>query len=144
MSGGWELAHTADLDDDPVQAVTALAEAEAARSPSMELFNSWIDVAPPWVRAVDGDLPGAVAAALDGAARAQDAGLVGFEVVSLHDAVRLGAADDVVVPLRAAASQIAEELVTSVRTVDNHLHRVYAKLGVEDRGQLRSVLGSDR
>lgn len=248
-----ELAHTAALDGDPVRAVAALEEAEAARSPSMELFNSWIDVARPWVRAVDGDLPGAVAAALDGAARAQDAGLVGFEVVSLHDAVRLGAADDVVVPLRAAARsaegpfaplcadharaaaardsdglasvaerfaslgldllaseaaaqaaaalrasgsaraaramasrasallagcegahtpavaelrspgltprerqvahlaaagrtsrQIAEELVTSVRTVDNHLHRVYAKLGVEDRGRLRSVLGSDR
>jgi DNA-binding CsgD family transcriptional regulator len=36
--------------------------------------------------------------------------------------------------------EIAERLVVSVRTVDNHLHRAYAKLGVGGRGDLASIL----
>ncbi len=36
---------------------------------------------------------------------------------------------------------IAERLVISVRTVDNHLHRAYAKLGVGGRGELAATLG---
>ncbi len=35
---------------------------------------------------------------------------------------------------------IAELLVVSVRTVDNHLHSAYAKLGVAGRGDLESIL----
>lgn len=37
--------------------------------------------------------------------------------------------------------QIAAELYVSVRTVDNHLHRAYEKLGVRNRGELARVLG---
>jgi DNA-binding CsgD family transcriptional regulator len=36
---------------------------------------------------------------------------------------------------------IAERLVLSVRTVDNHLHNAYVKLGVAGRAELRSVFG---
>jgi DNA-binding CsgD family transcriptional regulator len=36
---------------------------------------------------------------------------------------------------------IAEHLVVSPRTVESHLYRIYAKLGVSDRGQLAEVLG---
>lgn len=36
---------------------------------------------------------------------------------------------------------IAERLVISVRTVDNHLHRAYTKLGVSGRDELGFVLG---
>jgi DNA-binding CsgD family transcriptional regulator len=38
-------------------------------------------------------------------------------------------------------TQIADRLVVSVRTVENHLHRVFTKLGVEGRGELGAVLG---
>lgn len=36
--------------------------------------------------------------------------------------------------------QIAERLTTSVRTIDNHLYRIYAKLGVRSRSALRAAL----
>ena len=35
-----------------------------------------------------------------------------------------------------SSQQIAEQLVLSVRTVDNHLQHVYAKLGVSSRTEL--------
>jgi len=38
--------------------------------------------------------------------------------------------------------EIAERLVVSVRTVDNHLHHAYSKLGVAGREELRAILGS--
>lgn len=36
---------------------------------------------------------------------------------------------------------VAERLVVSPRTVESHLYRIFAKLGVEDRSQLADVLG---
>jgi DNA-binding NarL/FixJ family response regulator len=36
---------------------------------------------------------------------------------------------------------IAERLFVSVRTVDNHLARIYTKLGVAGRSELRDILG---
>ncbi|MEO7803833.1 MAG: LuxR C-terminal-related transcriptional regulator [Actinomycetota bacterium] len=42
-----------------------------------------------------------------------------------------------------ASRDIAEKLVLSVRTIDNHLHHVYAKLGVNNRDELGALL-SDR
>jgi DNA-binding NarL/FixJ family response regulator len=36
--------------------------------------------------------------------------------------------------------EIAKRLVVSVRTVDNHLHSAYAKLGVSSRGELAPIL----
>jgi DNA-binding CsgD family transcriptional regulator len=35
---------------------------------------------------------------------------------------------------------IAERLYVSVRTVDNHLGRIYTKLGVAGRSELRDIL----
>lgn len=37
--------------------------------------------------------------------------------------------------------EIAERLVVSTRTVESHLYRAFAKLGVSDRGELSAVLG---
>ncbi|MEV6713628.1 helix-turn-helix transcriptional regulator [Lentzea sp. NPDC051208] len=39
--------------------------------------------------------------------------------------------------------EIAESLVISVRTVDNHLSNTYAKLGIATRGELALVLADD-
>jgi DNA-binding CsgD family transcriptional regulator len=36
--------------------------------------------------------------------------------------------------------QIAERLVVSVRTVDNHLHDAYTKIGIAHRDQLAAIL----
>ena len=42
----------------------------------------------------------------------------------------------------APSKEIAESLHLSIRTVDNHLQRAYAKLGVNTRAELAGVLGS--
>ena len=42
-----------------------------------------------------------------------------------------------------SSRQIAERLFVSIRTVDNHLQRVYAKLGITNRAELVDALGSD-
>jgi DNA-binding CsgD family transcriptional regulator len=39
--------------------------------------------------------------------------------------------------------QIADLLCLSTRTVDNHLHRAYSKLGVSSRKELRTRLNQD-
>lgn len=39
-----------------------------------------------------------------------------------------------------SSKQVAERLVVSVRTVDNHMQSAYAKLGVAGRAELRDVL----
>jgi DNA-binding CsgD family transcriptional regulator len=41
---------------------------------------------------------------------------------------------------RASSREIGARLDLSVRTVDNHLGRVYAKLGVSSRSQLAALL----
>jgi DNA-binding NarL/FixJ family response regulator len=39
--------------------------------------------------------------------------------------------------------EIAETLVVSTRTVENHLQRAYEKLGLSGRSELAAALGSD-
>jgi DNA-binding CsgD family transcriptional regulator len=41
------------------------------------------------------------------------------------------------------SQQIARRLVVSVRTVDNHLQRVYRKLGIARRGELAGLIAPD-
>jgi DNA-binding CsgD family transcriptional regulator len=41
-------------------------------------------------------------------------------------------------------TEIADRLVLSTRTVENHLHRAFTKLGVESRGELSAVLSVGR
>jgi DNA-binding CsgD family transcriptional regulator len=43
-----------------------------------------------------------------------------------------------------SSRQIADRLVLSVRTIDNHLQSVYRKLGVRRRGDLPHALHSQR
>ncbi|MDQ3827206.1 MAG: helix-turn-helix transcriptional regulator, partial [Actinomycetota bacterium] len=40
-------------------------------------------------------------------------------------------------------AEIAERLVVSVRTVENHLYRACTKLGITDRAELAALLQSD-
>jgi DNA-binding NarL/FixJ family response regulator len=39
--------------------------------------------------------------------------------------------------------EIAETIVVSTRTVENHLQRVYEKLGVSGRAELADALGDE-
>jgi DNA-binding NarL/FixJ family response regulator len=39
--------------------------------------------------------------------------------------------------------EIAETIVVSTRTVENHLQRAYEKLGVSGRAELSEALGND-
>jgi DNA-binding CsgD family transcriptional regulator len=39
-----------------------------------------------------------------------------------------------------SSKEVAEQLVLSVRTVDNHLQRIYRKTGVSRRKDLREIL----
>ncbi len=41
-----------------------------------------------------------------------------------------------------SSRDVAERLYVSVRTVENHLHRVYAKLGLGGRGELAAALSA--
>lgn len=43
-----------------------------------------------------------------------------------------------------SSKSVAEELYLSVRTVDNHLQRIYVKLGVSSRAELAKLLGRER
>ncbi len=43
-----------------------------------------------------------------------------------------------------ASKEIAERLFLSVRTVNNHLQRVYTKLGVSSRAELAETLARRR
>jgi DNA-binding CsgD family transcriptional regulator len=45
---------------------------------------------------------------------------------------------------RLTSREIAGRLFLSVRTVDNHLQRIYAKLGVRGRTELAAALGPER
>lgn len=246
-----ELAHALALTGESADAARVLSEADRVRSPSMGYFNYLIDLARPWVLACAGDRAQAVHHALLTAERARAGGLVAYEVLALHDAVRLGSAGAAAAPLRRAADaaegdfaqlcaehagavvagdaatlaevchgferrgmtlvaaeaaaqsatayrtqqrareasrmgtrarilasqcdgartpalaelstpgltsrerqvtelaaagmtslEIAERLVVSVRTVDNHLHHAYAKLGVQRRSELAELLAT--
>jgi DNA-binding CsgD family transcriptional regulator len=62
----------------------------------------------------------------------------------LGEPVGLTAREHEVVQLAAqglSSSVIAERLFVSTRTVEGHLHRSYAKLGVSDRRDLARLLG---
>ena len=40
--------------------------------------------------------------------------------------------------------QVADRLFVSVRTVEGHLYRIFAQLGIDDRDQLIHLLRLDR
>lgn len=246
-----ELAIAAAQAGDPATAAEAFARVEGAVANSSQVLVFVLDLARHWVAAAHGKLTEAVETAIAAAARLGAMGLLAAELIVLHDAVRLGAADRVAGRLsdltaacegplaavcanqaRAAADadrpaletaareferlglllhaaeafaqasqafdaagrtasarasaaramnlaarcdgartpalarlrapglttrelevttlaasglsskQIADRLVVSVRTVDNHLESAYAKLGIAGRTELRDVLPS--
>ncbi|MCW2941117.1 MAG: LuxR family transcriptional regulator [Actinomycetia bacterium] len=88
-----ELAHSAALLGDLETAEVALAGAQARTLPTFYLIDFPGRLARPWVLALRGELPAAVAAALSAADEAAARGVHSYEMLALHDVVRLGAAD---------------------------------------------------
>jgi DNA-binding CsgD family transcriptional regulator len=100
-----EVAHAAALLGDVAAARQALAEAAGRTLPAFRAQDVSAELAGPWVDAAAGDQAGAVRRALSAAGRADDPVAALF---SLHDAVRLGAAEDATVPLSRLADDLGE------------------------------------
>ncbi|MCT9935045.1 LuxR C-terminal-related transcriptional regulator [Planotetraspora sp. A-T 1434] len=91
-----ELAHTAALMGDLGRARQALREAERRRLSSTRILGFWADHAAVWLAAMEGDAGGALSLAAELAEGCRAVGALGHEMITLHDAVRLGAAARVV------------------------------------------------
>jgi DNA-binding CsgD family transcriptional regulator len=95
-----EYAHAAALLGKADAASAALARVECDILPATIVLAFPAVLARTWERAAQGDLPGAVRAALDAAAEADALELRGFRLFALHDVVRLGSARLVAADLR--------------------------------------------
>jgi DNA-binding CsgD family transcriptional regulator len=100
-----ELAHLAALRGDLAEAEEALAAGRRAVSPATRLVGFWLEVARPWVTALRLGPAAAAADALAVAGQARAAGLHGFELLALHDVVRLAPPGSL--PARRAAARLA-------------------------------------
>ncbi|MEV5410685.1 helix-turn-helix transcriptional regulator [Thermopolyspora sp. NPDC052614] len=89
VAAAAETAHLAALRGDLAEAEEALAAARRAAFPATRLPGFWLDLARPWVIALRDGPAAATTAALTTAGRARGAGLHAFELLALHDAVRL-------------------------------------------------------
>ncbi len=106
-----ERAHALALAGDAAGAREALTVAQATQSRRfVTVERQWITLAEPWVAAAAGELDRAVRLATGNAERAAVHGMEAFAAVSLHDAVRLGAARQVRDRLTALAEQMQGEL----------------------------------
>lgn len=126
-----ELAHAAALLGDVATARQSLAEAEDRTLPAFRAHDTAAVLAGPWVDAAAGDQTAAVRRARATAARTDDAVVALF---SLHDAVRLGAAEDAAEALERLAGDLGETAL---------LARLFARharaCADDDGGALRGV-----
>jgi DNA-binding CsgD family transcriptional regulator len=79
------------------------------------------------------------------AARANCEGAATPGLISAGDVVPLSAREREIATLAAEglpSKEIAERLFLSARTVDNHLQRIYTKLGVTRRADLAAALAA--
>jgi DNA-binding CsgD family transcriptional regulator len=91
-----ERAHVAALCGDAERARAALADADAARMPTMAVLDPWFEHARAWSVVAAGDQAGGVAVLRRLASRLADDGFHGHELLAQLDLVRLGAASEVV------------------------------------------------
>ncbi|MCE7001169.1 LuxR C-terminal-related transcriptional regulator [Saccharothrix sp. S26] len=123
-----EHAHTQALLGNAAEAEAALAAADECWSSAVRPFQYWVDVARPWILAARGRVDEAVRVALRTAERAGDDGFRGFQVLSLHDVVRLGRAAAAAPSLAAIAPGTDGELTAFCA---RHAHAVLSCDGQE-------------
>lgn len=166
MAPSAELAdRLADLagrtDSELVGALAARAQAQVADDPEGLLAASeqLVEMGAGWL-AAEAAASAALAferqhknraatAAATTAARLADRceGATSALLASLGDRVQLTKREREVAGLAAlghSSKEIAERMCVSPRTVENHLHRVYVKLGVTDRKSLADAIGQRR
>jgi DNA-binding NarL/FixJ family response regulator len=127
-----ELACAEALAGHRTAAVGALQAAQ--RSPAVsELFlQPWVDLARPWVAVVTGDRGHAMDLAIEAARSAREREAPCFEAFALHDAVRLGAAEQAVDRLHELVDMVDSDLV---RTFAEHA----AAVVLDDPERLETV-----
>ncbi|MFI6321424.1 LuxR C-terminal-related transcriptional regulator [Nonomuraea sp. NPDC050556] len=100
-----ELALTTAMSGDGTAAQEAIALSEAALPDDEGGFASALDLVRPWAAAASGEMSRARDLVLDIAEQMKSAGLMGFELTALQDAVRLGCAPQVAERLAEVAEQ---------------------------------------
>lgn len=129
-----ETAHAAALAGDRVRALDALTEARVMQRRWQTLFQPWTEIAYTWVTVLTGSVAAAVEHTIAFAAQAHRVGAVAFEVIALHDAVRLGAAARVVERFPQQGFLEAEHAVACVRDDGQALDDIARRFA--DRGSL--------
>ena len=135
-------AHARSLAADNPAGLEEVATAFGALGADLMAADAWADAAVAWTR--NGSARNAAAAtraAVDGAAACQGASTPSLRSISAR--ARLTPAEHETAVLAAAGQSnkdIADELVLSVRSVENRLQRVYEKLGITSRAALPHAL----
>jgi DNA-binding CsgD family transcriptional regulator len=135
-------AHARSLAADNPEGLQEVATAFGALGADLLAADAWADAAVAWTR--NGSVRNAAAAtraALDGAKACQGASTPSLRSISAR--ARLTPAEHETAVLAAAGQSnkdIADELVLSVRSVENRLQRVYEKLGITSRAALPHAL----
>jgi ATP/maltotriose-dependent transcriptional regulator MalT len=136
FSAAWTLALQGR--GDPARALAE--EARRIESGHVRLQEPLVLRAEAALAVAEGDRAAALALLHDAAAVSRKLELRSEELGALHDLARMGEVDEVIERVDALAAalaarrlpskEIAAQLDLSRRTVDNHLQRAYAKLGV--------------
>jgi DNA-binding CsgD family transcriptional regulator len=127
--------------DDPV-GLEEVAAAFTNLGADLHAAEAWADAAVAWTRSGSTrNAAAATRAAVDGAELCQGASTPSLR--SINSRARLTPAEHETAALAAAGQSnkdIADELVLSVRSVENRLQRVYEKLGIKSRAALPGAL----
>lgn len=135
-------AHARHLSTDNPEGLQEVAIAFGELGADLMAADAWADAAVSWTR--NGSARNAAAAtreAVDGAKTCQGASTPSLR--SINARARLTPAEHETAVLAAAGQSnkdIADELVLSVRSVENRLQRVYEKLGITSRAALPHAL----
>lgn len=107
------LAQAVACSGDAAEAVTLMAEADAALGPAASMFAPGVSRARAWVAAAGGEVSRARLLALEAADVAAGAGQRAIELAALHDALRLGARGDLMARIEHVGTMVEGELAAT-------------------------------
>jgi DNA-binding CsgD family transcriptional regulator len=135
-------AHARHLAADDPAGLQEVAATFSELGADLHAADAWADAAVAWTRSGNTrNAAAATRAAVDGAKLCQGASTPSLR--SINSRARLTPAEHETALLAAAGQSnkdIADELVLSVRSVENRLQRVYEKLGIKSRAALPNAL----